>query len=283
MFLIIIKISITILILAIGMTATKDEIVYLWRRPVLFLKSVIAMYLVMPAVAALMMRILDLPHRTEVALVVLSICAGAPLLPKKLIELGGHPDYVFSLIITTSMLAIVTVPASLYILAKAIGLETAAISPAHVARVLLRPFLLPLALGMLFRFVLPSFAERIGIPMLKIGSAVFGITILTALATRYRLVLEVDPASILAFATFTMVAIGAGHLLGGPEPANRNALAVASASRHIGLALLIAANARGPHTLPLVAAYLTASTVVIIVYVKWVKRTRKVSSGGGLS
>ena len=111
MLLLLFKTSIATLILAIGMT---DDIVYLWRRPVLLMKSIIAMYLVMPAVAVLMARVLDLPERTELALVILAICAGAPLLPKKLIKFGGDPSYVFSLIVNTSLLAIATVPASLH-------------------------------------------------------------------------------------------------------------------------------------------------------------------------
>ncbi len=91
MLLLILKTSITILILAIGMTATKNEIIYLWRRPALLLKSIIAMYVVMPAITVLMLWMLNLPPRTEIALVILAICAGTPLLPKKLIKLGGDP------------------------------------------------------------------------------------------------------------------------------------------------------------------------------------------------
>mgnify|MGYP001821143640 FL=1 len=115
MLLFILKTSIATLILAIGMTAVTDDIVYLWRRPVLLVKSIIAMYVVMPAVAVLMAYVLDLPVRTELALVILAICAGAPLLPRKLIKFGGDPSYVLSLIVSTSLLAIVTVPASLHL------------------------------------------------------------------------------------------------------------------------------------------------------------------------
>ena len=81
------------------------------------------MYVVMPTVAVLMARVFDLPERTELALVILAICAGAPLLSKKLIKFGGDPSYVFSLIVNTSLLAIVTVPASLHLLAGAISLD----------------------------------------------------------------------------------------------------------------------------------------------------------------
>jgi BASS family bile acid:Na+ symporter len=80
------------------MSATTADIFYLWRRPFLLVKSFAAMYLVTPVVAALITNLFELPHRTELALVVLAICAGAPLLPKKLIKFGGNPAYIFSLI-----------------------------------------------------------------------------------------------------------------------------------------------------------------------------------------
>ncbi|MGD8953118.1 MAG: hypothetical protein PVI45_01980 [Desulfobacterales bacterium] len=271
MLLILLKASIAALIFAIGMTATTEDIVYLWRRPALLLKSIIAMYIVMPAVAVLMAWTLDLPPRTELALVVLAICAGAPLLPKKLIKFGGDPSYVFSLIVTTSLLAIVTVPASLHFLAEIISFDTSAVTPSQVARIILKTFLLPLGVGMLFRLAVPALADRFGDSLLKIASAVMALCALAALAVGFRLIFEVGLPSLTAFAAFTLSAIVVGHLLGGP---NRISLAIACASRHIGLALLIAANARGQHALALVVAYLLASAVVSIPYVRWITKHR---------
>ena len=274
MLLILLKASIAALIFAIGMTAITEDIVYLWRRPVLLLKSIIAMYIVMPAVAVLMAQTFDLPPRTELALVVLAICAGAPLLPKKLIKFGGDPSYVFSLIVTTSLLAIVTVPASLHFLAEIISFDTSAVTPSQVARIILKTFLLPLGAGMLFRLAVPALADRFGDPLLKIASAVMALCALAALAAGFRLVFEVGLPSLIAFAAFTLSAIVVGHLLGGPNPSDRISLAIACASRHIGLALLIAANARGQHALALVVAYLLASAVVSIPYVRWITKHR---------
>jgi BASS family bile acid:Na+ symporter len=275
MLLLILKTSIAALILAIGMTAVTDDIVYLWRRPVLLMKSIIAMYLVMPAVAVLMARVLDLPERTELALVILAICAGAPLLPKKLIKFGGDPSYVFSLIVNTSLLAIASVPASLHLLAGTISLDTSSVTPTHVAGVILKTFLLPLGIGMLLRWAAPALAERFGEPLLKIAGAAMGLCALVALAAGFHLVFEVGLPSLLAFAAFTLAAILVGHLFGGPDPSDRTSLAIACASRHIGLALLIAANARNQHALELVVAYLLASAVVSIPYVLWIRKRRK--------
>jgi len=282
MLLLILKISIATLIFAIGISATTDDIVYLWRRPVLLLKSITAMYVVMPVVAILMARMLDLPKRTELALVILAICAGAPLLPKKLIKFGGDPTYVFSLIVTTSILAIITVPVSLHLMAGIISFDTVGVTPARVARVILKTFLLPLGVGMLLRLVAPTLSERIGEPLLKISGTIMGLCALAALLAGFHLVFEVGLPSILAFAVFTAAAILDGHLLGGPDISNRTSLAIACSSRHIGLALLIAANAPGKHALELVVAYLLASSVVSIAYIWWIKKRPLIRKKEGL-
>ena len=43
MLLILLKSSIATLIFAVGMTATADDITYLWRRPILLLKSIVVL------------------------------------------------------------------------------------------------------------------------------------------------------------------------------------------------------------------------------------------------
>ena len=127
---------------------------------------------------------------------------------------------------------------------------------------------------MLFRLVAPALSERCGDPLLKIASAVMALCALAALTIGFRLVFEIGFPSLLAFAAFTLSAIVVGHLFGGPNPSDRTSLAIACASRHIGLALLIAANARGQYALALVVAYLLASAVVSIPYVRWITKHR---------
>jgi predicted Na+-dependent transporter len=269
MLLLVLKTSITVLIFAVGLSATMDDVLHLWRRPVLLVKSIAAMYVVMPLTAILMTRVLDLPHRSELALVVLAVCAGAPLLPKKLIRFGGDTAFVFSLIVTTSLLAIATVPGSLHLLSGHFSLDTTDVTPVRIAGVLLKSFLAPLGLGMLVRFANPKLADRIDDPLLRVAGAAMVLCALAALAMGFRLVLEVGWPTVAAFGIFTLAALATGHLLGGPQAADRVSLAVACASRHIGLALLVAANARGRQTLALVVAYLLASALATLPYLRW--------------
>jgi BASS family bile acid:Na+ symporter len=275
--LLLLKISIVALVFTIGMTATKEDIIYLWRRPLLLTKSVTAMYVVMPIVSVVMVYLFDLPPKTELALVILAICAGAPLLPKKLIKFGSNPSYVFSLIVTTSLLAIITVPASLHVIAKIIAFEASTVTPVQVARVILTTFLIPLGAGMVLRLQFPGLAKSIGDPLLKIASIVLGICAITAMVASFHLVLNVGFRSVLAFALFTLVALLTGHFLGGPALSSRIALAISCSSRHVGLALLIAVNARGQETIALVVAYLLASAVVSMLYIFCMSKLRRSS------
>ena len=46
--LICLKLSVVALLLAIGMLSTKKEVTYLWRRPKLLWRSLLAMYVLVP-------------------------------------------------------------------------------------------------------------------------------------------------------------------------------------------------------------------------------------------
>lgn len=78
--------------------------------------------------------------------------------------------------------------------------------------------------------------------------------------------------SLLAFAIFTLTAIATEHLLGGPNAADRCAPTIVCESRHIGSALLSAANSSGQVALTLVAAYLLSSAAVSFICARWIKR-----------
>ena len=73
-----------------------------------------------------------------------------------------------------------------------------------------------------------------------------------------------------ACALTTVAALCIGHLLGGPEPATRTSVAIISAARNPGLALLVATlNAAPAQVTATVLAYLVVSALVITPYAIW--------------
>jgi BASS family bile acid:Na+ symporter len=261
------KVSVALLIFAVGLGSRLKDFSYLTQRPGVMLRSLLAMYVVVPLLALAAVKLLQLPAGVELALLVLAISAGAPLLPRKLMRLGNE-EYVFSLVVISSLLAIVTVPAWLAVLEPQFPrLDT--VEPAKVAVVLGKSFLLPLLLGMAARWLLRDASDRVSDALLKAVGIVFSACALTLLATHWQLIAAIFGLPLLALGGFTLAALGVGHLMGGPDPNDRTALAVTCATRHVGVAMVIAAATPGPRTVVLIVAYMLASALVIIPYMKW--------------
>ncbi len=265
--LLVLKLSIVTMIFAVGLGSTPADLTYLWQRPKELLRSLFAMYVAVPLAALLVAKTLPVGAPVKIAILVLAISAGAPLLPKKLMKIGRE-GYVFSLVVTSSLLAVVVVPAWLAILAPLFGREMS-VEPRAVALVIAKAFLVPLVAGMLLRRPLSRIAERLSERILGVAGAALLLSGLTLLALHGRLILEIGWGPLLTLAGMTAVALAIGHALGGPDPANRTALAVSCASRHVGIAMLAASTVPGPRTVALVLAYLLASAAVSIPYLKW--------------
>ena len=175
--LLLLKAAVGVIIFAIGLDSTAKDATHLLHRPGLLLRSVLAMYVGVPLAAFMLVKLLTLAPGVELGLLVLAASAGAPLLPRKLLRIGDGA-YIFSLVLLSSLLAIVVVPAWLSLLGPQFGTPLE-LAPTQVAWVLAKSFLLPLAVGMLLRRLAPAFAARWASRL--IGAAG---TVLTACALR---------------------------------------------------------------------------------------------------
>lgn len=265
-----VKLCVSGLVFGVGLGATPADLATLPRRPGLLLRSLLAMYVAVPLLALAAAWTLPLPPGVKVALLVLAISAGAPLLPRKL--LGLHSDaYVFSLVVLSSLLAIVTVPLWLAVLGALFDRD-APVSPLGVARVIAISLLLPLAVGMLVRRVAPAWSAGVADGFLRVLGLVFIVAALGLLVLHLPLLALVPLSGWLALGLLTLAALACGHLLGGPDPDDRTALAVCCATRHVGVAALAAAAVPGVNTLVLLLAYLVVAAPVSFLYLRWRQR-----------
>lgn len=268
--LILLKLSVAGIIVAIGLDATWRDIGYLWRRPGLLLRSALAMYFLVPLVTLGVVTLLELPPGVEAGLLVLAVSAGAPLLPRKLLKIGDGA-YIFSLVVASSLLAIVLVPACLALLAPAFDREIA-LSVWQVAWVLAKSFFGPLLVGMLLRGLFPRLADRMGGTLMAIAGAVLTLSALTLLALNLDVVRQANWVGVCTLIGIGVAALAIGHLLGGPMPEERTALAIACATRHLGIAVLVATALPGPRTAVIVALYILTSALVSLPYLRWRRR-----------
>src|SRR5271170_4905236 len=103
-------------VFALGLNATPGDITYLWHRPGLLSRSLLAMYLITPLISVLLVLAFNASAGVEIAVLLMAISAGAPVLSKKLLKIGANAPYVYSLAVTSALIAIVTVPISLAVL-----------------------------------------------------------------------------------------------------------------------------------------------------------------------
>jgi len=268
--LVLLKASVVVIILAIGMDSTRGDLVYLWRRPGLLLRSLLAMYVLVPLAALVLVKVLTLAPAVEIGLLVLAVSAGAPLLPRKLMRIGDGA-YTFSLVVTSSVLAIVLVPAWLWLLGREFD-HPPDLAPARVAWVLAKSFFLPLAAGMLIRGLFPAFAQRVSGWLMGIAGAALTLSALVLMGLHWDLLLDARWSGVLTLAALIALALAIGHWLGGPTEDDRTALAIACSTRHLGIAVLVASAMPGPRTAVIVAVYILTSALISIPYLHWRRR-----------
>ena len=265
--LLLLKLSVGGIILAIGMDSTPRDMAYLWRRPGLLLRSLLAMYVLVPLAALILVKALTLSPGVEIGLLVLAVSAGAPLLPRKLLHIGDGA-YIFSLVVTSTLLAIVLVPAWLAALGPQFG-NPPNLESSRVAWVLAKSFFLPLAVGMLVRWFFPTFAQQVGDRLMAIAGLVLTVCALALLILHWDVLLEAGWPGVLTLAALIVLALAIGHWLGGPAEEDRTALAIACSTRHLGIAVLVAASLPGPRTAVIIAVYILTSAVISIPYLRW--------------
>jgi BASS family bile acid:Na+ symporter len=122
---------------------------------------------------------------------------------------------------------------------------------------------------------LPELAGKIAGPVSAIAGVLLLVLFLPVVVSRWStLAAQAGNYTLLALVLFIAVGLVAGHLLGGPDPDNRTALALATATRHPGVAIAVlhAISPAADDVVPVVVVYLLVSLVASLPYVKW--RTR---------
>ena len=263
----------------VGLRIPFGEFRWVWDHPGLIARGLFAVLVAVPAVAIVVTRALDLPRAADIGIVLMAISPGAPVALRRSLGAGGHRSFAPALQILVAMLAVVSMPLSIALL-NHVYAGHASIDPLDLARQVFTAQLLPLGLGMLIRSLAPAFAGRIEPALSRVASAMLIALVVLAVVDIAQVVARAGPRVAVAIVIVTMLAVGIGHLLGGPEPATRTAVAITSAARNPGLALLVVAlNRAPPEITATILAYLLVSAATLIPYVAWRRRAATPPAG----
>jgi bile acid:Na+ symporter, BASS family len=269
------QLSLMLIVFSTGLSARVGDARHLLNRPKHLAKTLLSMNVLMPLLVLVAIRSFALHPAVKIALFTLAISPVPPMLPRKAASADSR-HYMLSLLLTTSVFAVATVPLSFAAGMAIIGRS----DTVPVAKILVPVFVTlvaPFAMGMLVRGLAPTFADRALKPIVLVANVLLLASVVPVLITASGPIWNLmGNGTLLAFAAFAGTGLLIGHLLGGPEPGERVVLAIATASRHPGIALVVAQSAFPTQTevLPALLSYLLVESLVSVAYVRWVKRRR---------
>jgi bile acid:Na+ symporter, BASS family len=266
--------SIMLIVLSFSLLATWRDATSLLGKPSQFLRSLLAMNVLLPLFAATLVALFALRPAVSIALVALAVSPVPPFLPQKQLKLVAHQEYVYGLLGATSLLSIVLAPLTIVLIGLAFS-RPVSIEPAAIGRIVALTILIPFALGLIIRRLIPTFAVRASPLASKAGVLLLVAALVPVIITMWPAMISlIGDGTLLAIVAFMVVGLAVGHLLGGPDPDDRTVLALATATRHPGVALVIAAgNFPGEKLVaPALMLYLLVGAIVSAPYVMWRKR-----------
>jgi BASS family bile acid:Na+ symporter len=264
------QVSILCTVFGFGLNATKDDLFDLLRRPGLLLRSIAAVFVIMPIVAVALARMFDVRPATEVALVALAISPLPPILPGKEMKAGGKASYGLALMAILGLLSVVVVPVAAALIGWWVGRPIGA-SGTAIGRIVLMSTLLPLVAGMALRAWLPSLANLVQRPIALAARILLPLAVLALLVGSWRAMADaIGDGSVIEIVVFVAIGLAVGHLLGGPEPDEAVVLALSTATRHPAIGLAIAsANFPEQRFGGTILLYLVVGAIVGIPYLRW--------------
>jgi BASS family bile acid:Na+ symporter len=274
--LLVLKASFILSVFAIGLKATFADATYLFRQPAHLLRAFVAMNVLMPFVALAVAAPFDLHPAVKIALVVIAVSPTPPIFPKKARKAGGTDAYTIGLLVTAAVLSVVVIPLSMEVLAAITGVSL--VMPARsVAALVLTTILAPLVAGIAVRRFAPANADRVAGPIAVLASVLLIVSALPIVIGVSQTVMSVvTNGTILGLGGLALAGFFIGHVLGGPERANRPVLALATALRHPAVALAIAHENFPAQRLASAAVFLYVILAGVLsgLYLAWVNRTR---------
>jgi BASS family bile acid:Na+ symporter len=265
------QVSLMLLVLAVGLQSSWSDLAYVWRRPALLLKAFIAVNLIVPVCAVILCLALPVDKMTKAGLVIMAVSPLAPFVIGKMMKTGADRAYVVGTYSALMAISVLVVPATFGLLGILFGRD-ASVPINLIARFVLMSVAAPLVVGVVIATWRSDFGRRAGPIATKIALLFLLPIVLLILYRSAGAALGLVGDGSLAVIILTVAAgIAAGHVLGGPEPERRAALAQAAATRHPGIAAMVAnRHFDDKRVLLAIVLFLLTSIVVSAAYSKWI-------------
>ncbi len=238
--------------LAMGLSLTIPQIVEPLRHVRLVVVALVANFVIVPAAAFILSRVIPLEKDLQIGLILLGTAAGAPFLPKLAQIAKANLAFAVGLMALLVVVTVIYLPLVLPLLLPGVK-----VGAAEIALALFLEMLVPLAIGLFAKARYPETATSLQPSVAQISNVSLVLLLVLMLGLNIGNVLALlGSGAIIAILLLIGVAIGAGYLLGGPDNDTRRVLALGTGQRNLAAAFVIATGnfSSRPDVLVLLAA-----------------------------
>ena len=238
--------------LSMGLSLTVSQILQPLKNTRLVTMALAANFVIVPAVAFALSRIIPLEQSVQIGLLLLGTAAGAPFLPKLAQIAKANVAFSVGLMTILIIVTIVYLPIVLPLLLPGVEVDAG-----KIALTLIVTMLVPLLIGLVIKARYEGAAGEIEPVMAQISTISLALLLVLMLGLNISNVVALfGTGAIIATLLFITISIAAGYLLGGPSTDTKQVLALGSGQRNLSAAFIIATGsfADQPNVLVFVAA-----------------------------
>jgi len=261
------------LMLTIGLGARVKEVLAVamdWRG---VLRAGIANYVLVPAATVGLLVTFNARPMVAAGFMIVAVCPGAPFGPPFTSIAKGDVSRAIGLMVLLAGSSALLAPFLLrWLLPMVTGAgPSARIDALHVVRTLAFVQFLPLCVGLAVSAYWPRWAQRWKGPAGRL-STILNLALLgLVIVVQFRMLSVIRAKGYLGMLLLWAISAGAAWVLGGPVASERSALAITTAVRNVGVALVIAGgNFPGTPAVTATIAYglfQTVATLAVVIAV----------------
>jgi bile acid:Na+ symporter, BASS family len=232
------------MMVAVGLRVTFAEIIETARNWRFVARAVVANYVLVPAVAIILLLLFHAGPMVAAGFLVLAVCPGAPFGPPfARIAHADVPAAVGLMVILAGSSAILSPLLLSVLLPWLSGGEAPQVAPLGLVGTLLITQLLPLLAGLLVNHWRPQLAARLLDPFERVSKFLNLGVVGLILATQFQMLAEIRLMAFLGMLLLLAASLAIGWLMGGPDAELRKTMALTTALRNAGLGLVIVTGA----------------------------------------
>lgn len=266
--------SVITMMVGLGSQISFSALLSLHKQRALVLRSLLGTTVLLPLIGAgLLTALLPFVERPAIAAIALMlVCPSAPLAQQRAAQAGGEHLLAVRIQLGAAIIAIVTIPIFVYGFTATFGASIWTLSPLTVAKQVLSVQLLPVFVGMLWRSLSPATATRWHPRIVAIAQViliVFSLLILVKAAPLIWKFLSNNGTAFVAMLALIGLSLALGQLLAGREKVQQTTVAVVTAMRNPGLALLLAHQDPRLDLPPVtigILSYLLLTIILLVIY-----------------